>query len=100
MVYKIIWQPTALKSYIRNIEYLETVWTQREVKNFIRLVERKLDKIAKLPQLGSLTGKRNNVRKAVVHKRVILFYKHKPLKGEIELLLFWDTRQNPGRLKH
>lgn len=81
------------------MEYLETSWTQREVKNFSRLVQKKLDNIAKLPQLGSLTGKRNNVRKVVLQKRVILFYKHKPLKGEIELLLFWDTRQNPRRLK-
>ncbi len=100
MVYKIIWQPTALRTYIRNIEYLETAWTEKEVKRFIGLVEKKLESISRMPRLGILTGKRNNVRRVVIHKRIVLFYKHKPLKGEIDLLLFWNTYQEPGRLKY
>jgi len=99
MVYEIVWQPTAIRTYIRNIEYLEETWTKKEVDYFIGLVEKKLESISRIPQLGTMTGRRKNVRKVVIHKRVILFYRHKPLKGEIELLLFWNTYQNPGRLK-
>jgi hypothetical protein len=32
MVYKVSWTPKALESYISNIGYLETDWTEREVK--------------------------------------------------------------------
>jgi hypothetical protein len=39
MVRKIIWLPRAIQTYISNIEYLQTNWTEKEVEHFKVLVE-------------------------------------------------------------
>ena len=46
-----------------------------------------------------VSNKRKNVRKGFVNKLVCLFYRVQAQKEEIELLLFWNNRQNPERLK-
>ncbi|MDX2047399.1 MAG: hypothetical protein SFU87_11475 [Chitinophagaceae bacterium] len=97
MVYKVIWSPLALHTYISNIEYLETAWTEREVRNFIASVKRRLLILSSQPQTRRITNLRKNIRKTVIHKRVILIYRVKPMKHEIELLYFFNTRRRPGR---
>jgi plasmid stabilization system protein ParE len=99
MVYTIAWSSLAIETYISNIEYLETEWTEKEVEKFIAAVKRKLHLLSSNLYLGALTNKRKNVRKSVIHRRVILFFRLKPSKNEIELIRFWTTRQNPRRLK-
>ncbi len=52
------------------------------------------------PGIGSSrSSKHPNVRFTLVHKRVALIYRCKPLKKEIELLRFWNTYENPRKLK-
>ena len=99
MVFKIIWSSLALKTYFSNIEYLEKIWTTTEIKKFIDGVQRKLSILSFQPKTGRLTLKRLNLRQTVIHKRVILIYRFKPSKKEIELVRFFHTRQNPKRLK-
>ncbi len=100
MVCKITWLPRALKTYISNIEYLETAWTEKEIKTFIDLTQKKIESISHHPKLGRALSKSNfNIRFTLVHKRVALIYKHKPVKNEIELMVFWNTYQNPGKMK-
>ena len=99
MVFKITWSTLALKTYISNIEYLETEWTSREIKKFIIAVQRKLAILSLQPKTGRLTGKRLHVRQTVIHKRVILIYRFKPLKKEVELVRFFGTYQNPLRIR-
>lgn len=99
MVYKVIWSSLAIKTYISNIEFLELIWTEKEILNFIDAVKRKLQLIANHPNIGSATNKRQNVRKSVIHRRVILFYRVKKRERQIELIQFWSTRQNPGKTK-
>jgi plasmid stabilization system protein ParE len=50
MVYKIIWSSLALRTYVSNIEYLEKKWTEKEVKNFISAVQRKLSILSLQPK--------------------------------------------------
>ncbi|MBL7763904.1 MAG: type II toxin-antitoxin system RelE/ParE family toxin [Chitinophagaceae bacterium] len=99
MVYKVIWSPLAIKTYIENIEHLEVLWTDKEILIFINSVKRKIHLLTTNPNLGSPTTRRKNVRKSVIHKRVVLFYRVKSAKKEIELIRFWATRRNPGNLK-
>jgi hypothetical protein len=40
---------------------------------------------------------KRNIHRCVVVKQVSLFYRIK--SSHIELLLFWDNRQNPSKLK-
>lgn len=100
MVYKVGWTPKALESYINNVSYLETKWTVREVRKFITDVEKKIKALSGQPTIGSARNKKQpNIRHTVIHKRVSLIYRYKPIKKEIELLLFWNTYQNPKKLK-
>lgn len=100
MVYKISWTRKALETYIDNIKYLETKWTNREIKKFISDVEKKIETLSGQPGIGSPRNtKQNNIRHTLIHKRVILIYRYRPLKKEIELLRFWNTYQDPKKLK-
>jgi len=96
---KINWTNTAWRTYSANIAFLEDAWTAKEISNFVALVDKKLDTLSKHPRIGSPRNKKfPHIRSTLVHKRVLLIYKHKPLKNEIDLLVFWNTYQNPRKL--
>jgi plasmid stabilization system protein ParE len=100
MACKINWTPRAWKTYEANISYLRLAWTEKEINNFILAVDKKLLNLSNHPRIGTPRDKKNpNIRFTLVHKRVALIYRHKPLKKEIELLVFWNTYQNPLKLK-
>jgi plasmid stabilization system protein ParE len=95
-----VWTPKALESYLANMQYLETAWTNKEVTNFAVTVEKKLLTLSKQPGIGTPRNKRQQtIRHTVLHKRVSLVYRIKNNKKEIELLRFWNTYQHPSRLK-
>ncbi|MCY7291575.1 MAG: type II toxin-antitoxin system RelE/ParE family toxin [Ferruginibacter sp.] len=97
---KISWTNRAWLSYEANIEYLEQAWTIKEISNFVLLVDNKLALLSKNPKMGSQRHKSQpNIRCTLVHKRVLLIYQYKPAKNEIDLLVFWNTAQNPRKLK-
>ncbi|MCD6012335.1 MAG: hypothetical protein K0Q79_2197 [Flavipsychrobacter sp.] len=95
MVHKIIWSDLAIKTYVSNIEYLEKEWSDKEIRNFIKVVQRKLLLLSMQPRAGVITSKRKNLRKTILNKRIILIYRYKPLKKEIELVRFFNTHQHP-----
>jgi len=99
MVFKVIWSSLAINTYISNIEFLEQKWTNTEIKKFIAAVQRKISILSLQPNIGRLTSKRLHVRQTVIHKRIILIYRFKPPKKEVELVRFFNTRQDPKRLK-
>lgn len=64
------------------------------------LVDKRLAILSKQPLIGNPRSKKHpNIRSTLVHKRVLLIYKHKPSINEIDLLVFWNTYQNPRKLK-
>jgi len=46
------------------------------------------------------SAKRKNVRIGIINKRTQLVYHYKPGKKQIEILLFWDPKQNPAKFKY
>jgi plasmid stabilization system protein ParE len=97
---KINWTNRAWRTYQTNIDYLQKAWTAKEISNFVLLVDRKLVNLSKHPRIGIQRNKKHpNIRFTIVHKRILLVYKHKPPKNEIDLLIFWNTYQNPRKLK-
>ena len=100
MVYEIIWTEKATFTYARNMKYLHEEWPQNVVLQFISLLEKKLEVLSRHPYIGGSRNKKNtNLRFTILHKRVVLVYRVKVRKKQIELLLFWNTYQNPGKLK-
>lgn len=97
---KINWTNRAWRTYKANIDYLQEAWTTKEISNFVLLVDKRLANLSKHPRIGNPRNKKYpNIRCTLIHKRILLLYKLKPLKNEIDLLVFWNTYQNPQRLK-
>ncbi len=100
MVHEIIWSPRAIVDYVDNLEYLNKEWTEQEINNFISAVHDKLIVLSHQPYIGAL--KKNKRRKryiTIINKRISLVYRIKPIKKQIELMLFWNTYRNPSGLK-
>jgi len=95
MRYAVIWSPEARITYYQVLEYLNNDWTFREIENFIDRTEQALTHISRNPLLYQYS-QQNNTYKCVVVKQVSLFYR---IESEsVELLIFWDNRQDPTRL--
>ena len=94
---QIIWTTIARNDYWKNIEYLESEWTLQDVYNFMD----KTDNLIQLLMKQNLIFKPSNYKdvfQVPVTKQITLYYK--VLKdNEIELLRFWNTYQNPEKLK-
>jgi hypothetical protein len=58
-----------------------------------------LNQIAENPGMFVASRKKKNIRKGYITKHNALYYRVKPIKKELELLTFWDNRQNPEELK-
>ena len=95
----ITWTPKALESYFIILDYLQNEWGDKVLQDFIIHIEHILMQVQEYPKMYGLSKHYKNVRKAVITKHNLLFYKIKPRKKEIELLIFWDTRQDSNKRK-
>lgn len=75
------------------VTYLEEVWNEKVVDEFISDIDEQIERIAEMPYLFLKTQKRENVRKCLINKRVALFYKI--TENIIFLLSFRSTSRNP-----
>ncbi len=94
MAYKITWSPEAIKTFDAIVHYISTNFTNKEVAVFISSVNRRLLAMAHFPKTSRKLSHGSMRRKAVIHKRTVLIYTIRERKKEIELLSFFDTRQN------
>ena len=95
-----MWSNLALRTYIGNINYLSEAFTQKEIDKFVEATERKLELLKSQPNVGELTNLRLHIRKTMIGKRILLIYRYKPQKREIELLQFFNTWKHPGKMRH
>lgn len=95
---EIFWTPTAKRTYFKVLDHLEKNWTEREVQNFINEVETLLKQIKQHPGMFEESRKKRNVRRGFITKQNTLFYRIKPRKKELHLLLFWDNRNDPEKI--
>jgi plasmid stabilization system protein ParE len=98
MAYKIIWAPEAIQTLEKIVIYLSDNWSDKEVSNFLDKVENTIKILEKNPSLfrGSVS---QNVHEALITKHNLLLYQIVEKENKVELLIFWDTRQNPAK-KH
>jgi plasmid stabilization system protein ParE len=96
MGYEIIWSPEAIDSFDGVIDYLKERWTEKEAKKFVTITENTINHISQNPYLFKGSEK-DNLREAVITKQNILLYQINESLKIVELLIFWDTRQNPKR---
>ena len=94
MEYEIIWLPKAEERFQDIIEYLKNKWDDKVIAGFIVRTETVLRQIQRRPTMFRRSSKMN-IHEALITKHNLLLYQ---LKGSrIELLTFFDTRQNPKK---
>jgi plasmid stabilization system protein ParE len=93
--YPIVWSPTARLTYYKILEYLVENWTFNELEVFIDRTEEVISHICENPFLYPYSAL-SDTHKCVLVKQVSLFYRVK--STTIELLVFWDNRQDPTKL--
>jgi plasmid stabilization system protein ParE len=93
----IIWTFRALKTYFRVADYLQAEWGNTVVQNFANEVERVIRELKGNPYMFEVSEKYKNVRKGFITEYNSMFYRIKPRKKEIEILIFWDNRQDNKR---
>ena len=97
MSYTIIWQPTALNTYVEEIDFVFFKWNFKEVEKFQILVEANLERLAKKPTIG-IYKKELKLYMLVLSKQTTLFYSINSIAKIIELNLFWNNSKNPDDL--
>ncbi len=94
------WTPRARRTYFKVLDHLEKAWTEKEILNFINEVDTLLEQIKQNPEMFEESRKKRYVRKGFVTKHNTLFYRIRPRKKELQLLLFWDNRDDPRKLPY
>ncbi len=94
MDFKIIWSPEAQCTFDNIINYLEKNWTEKEIKKFILASDKLIFVLSQNPFLFRKSEK-ENVYEVLIGKQNLLLYQVVESSKKVELLSFWDTRQNP-----
>lgn len=100
MVQTVVWTTEALFTYEKVIEYLSENFSETDVIKFSTAVINKITLIQLNPYAYRKSEKFANVHFTIILKRILLIYRFRPRKNEIEILQFWDARQNPRKFKY
>ncbi len=98
--YSVFWTDKAQETAIDIVDYLRQEWTEKEVNAFLDEVDRTINAIEIYPKLFRQSAKRKSVHLALINKHTILVYQVRENKKQIALLLFWNAKQNPRKLKY
>lgn len=93
--YKILWTDNALEELDQTVEFLETNWTVKELRNFASKLDHILEIISKSPEIFPADFNKKEIRKAVVDKNNTLYYRTKGIT--IEVISLFSNRQNPKK---
>ena len=97
MSYTIIWQPTALNTYVEEVDFIFLKWNFKEVQKFQDLVSENLKRLSKNPEIG-IFNEKLKAYSLVLSKQTTLFYSINSNANIIELNLFWNNLKNPDDL--
>ncbi len=95
--YRIDWAVEAINNLDSIIDYLTNKWTIREIKNFYKLLDKKLELLSKNPDLFSNSELKPNVKRCVLSKQTSIYFEVKD--SHIVILTLFDNRKNPKSIK-
>jgi plasmid stabilization system protein ParE len=94
--YKLLWSDKALEDLQNIINYLIEKWSQKEVRNFARRLDKRLEIITINPRLFPKTSRRKSVRRSVLTKHTVIYYEIN--ENLITIVTLFDPRQSPKKL--
>lgn len=95
---EVIWSAKARITYFRILDYLDDNWTKKEMIQFNERIQIVIGAIIKNPGIFPVSTKNKEIRKALIDRNNILFYKIDLYHQKIYLLTFFDSRQDPQKL--
>ncbi len=96
MALEINWTDEAIESYNNVVTYLSENWSEKVVDRFILEVKDIL-KLIKTGKVKFRHSAKKNIHEILITKHNLLLYRIYP--DRVDLILFWDTRQNPKKKK-
>jgi plasmid stabilization system protein ParE len=91
-----IWSPSSVNDFEKILDYLGEKWGKKVVNNFIDLVENLIVQISLNPKQFPICYRKKKVRKCVLTKHNLLYYREG--KDNVEILRIYDFRQDPLKL--
>lgn len=95
MALTIVWTRRAIQGYDKIVQYLETHWTEREVRNFVKESDEFFALLSQYPELLQKTTKHKNVYRGPMNNLTLITYRVKPRRHQIELINIRSARQKP-----
>lgn len=100
VVDEVLWTSTAKRSFHSIMEYLEKEWSDKEIAKFIRETETFISALKCFPEMCRPSQKRKNIRIGILNKHTQIIYHYSPRKRQLEILLFWNFKQDPAKFKY
>lgn len=95
MKYQISWSPLSRNEYAEILKRIEKEFGKNAVLKFMDKTDAVISAISKFPKSGGIS-KKGQVRKFVISEQTSVIYNIN--KQVVEILFFWDTRQNPKKI--
>lgn len=99
-LFEILWTNTAESSFQDIIEYLQEEWSEKEVRNFLKRVDKFIITLSKYPTMCRSSSKRKNVRIGILDKHTQTVYQYIPENNSITILLFRGMKRSPSSFKY
>ena len=80
-------------------DYLETVWTEREVATFAQILETNIQNISRFPAMFPFYNEEKRVRRCVLSPQTTIYYRIFPTENKVVIITLFDNRRNPKSLK-
>jgi len=97
--FNIEWAFEAEENLNAIFDYLETNWTEREIKNFAQELEHNLQIISEFPTIFPYYDEAKTARRCVLSPQTTIYYCDIPDENKIVILTLFDNRRNPDTLK-
>ena len=95
--FRIRWTDNALKELAETIAFLETNWTEKELRKLSNALDKTLNLISQNPYLFQSSDFKKDIRRAVILSLNSLYYRIKD--QDVEILSFFSNRQKPTKRK-
>jgi plasmid stabilization system protein ParE len=95
--YKIDWADEARQNLDSIIEYLDNRWTDKEISNFFKKLDKRIDIISRNPHAYPTIDLRSDLRRSVLTEQTSIYYEIK--SDSIVILSLFDNRKDPDSLK-
>ena len=90
------WSARANRDLGSILQYLETKWTNREVRNFLAKLDKAITLIASRPKLFRATNQRKNLRRCVLSRQTTIYFLERD--DSIFIVSLFDNRQDPSKI--